>query len=153
MTDVILRAFNNYFFEFVDKIQLLFPNETKIENLKSFFELIKNTNPTIIIKVWYSNICIPYSSYIEKGDMDFFFIKDYEKDLTPFHKKGDVDKIISMINEFRSSFINLDETQKVEISKILKHLSQISTVYNNSRETKQNQNQNFHNYSFPSFPL
>ena len=68
----ILRAFNTHFFDFINDIINVTDNE-EIKVAKTSFELFKRANPTLIIKVWYSNIYSPYKDVIAKGNISFFF--------------------------------------------------------------------------------
>lgn len=68
----ILRTFNKHFFEFIEDIVRIFPDNMDVKSAKSSFELIKMGNPTAIIKAWHIFVYMPYSSVIVQGDITFF---------------------------------------------------------------------------------
>jgi hypothetical protein len=68
----ILKAFNNHFFEFLDDIIGIFPENNDIREARVTFETFKRGNPTLIIKVWFQYVYTPYASAILSGDISFF---------------------------------------------------------------------------------
>ena len=79
MTDktTILRAFNTHLFEFLDDIISVFPDNVDIVASKTSLEFTKKANPTLIVKIWYSYVYLPYAEIIDSGNLDFFINKDY----------------------------------------------------------------------------
>lgn len=61
----ILKAFNNHLFEFVDDIITIFPENNDIKTTKTFFEMTKKGNVTLLIKIWFTFVETPYGE--EKG--------------------------------------------------------------------------------------
>ena len=84
MTDktTILKAFNNHFFDFLEDIIRVFPDNQDIALAKTSFETIKKANPTIILKAWKTYVYTPYKEVIDNGDITFFLEKDYSNDLS-----------------------------------------------------------------------
>lgn len=123
---IILRAFNNNFFDFIDKIILYFPEHNEFKTSKTSMELLKKANPTAIIKIWFSNVCTPYLTEISSGDINFFIHKDYSNDL---NNVSDNNRIMSFINDMRDNVMNLDNENKQLIMNYIQTLSRMSLQY------------------------
>ena len=78
---VFLKAFNKHFFEFIDDVIRIFPENVHIQTSRDYFETIKKANPTLLVKIWHYFIWVPYQEKIEEGDLSFFFDKDYTEDV------------------------------------------------------------------------
>ena len=128
MTDktTILRAFNNHFFEFIDDILRIFPENTEVEFAKTSFQTIKQANPTVIIKSWFSLVYTPYSQVIDAGDITFFFEKDYSNDLSGVHNSQ---SILKMIDAFREPVKQMSDANRVHATKYIQNLSKLSKAY------------------------
>ena len=81
----IIRGFNVHFFDFLDDIANIIPDNEDILTSKDFFETVKSANPTIIIKCWYVYIYQPYKNVIKNGDIKFFLEKDLKKYFISFY--------------------------------------------------------------------
>ena len=125
---IVLRAFNKQFFEFFDDLLTIYPNNPEIMSAKSAFETFKSFNPTSIIKVWYSNIFVPYKTQIEAGDISFFAEKDYSADLQT-SKVANLAKVLAMIDNVRQPVQNMDPVNKAHSAKHIKNLSKLSDAY------------------------
>ena len=134
MTDksTILRTFNTHFFEFLEDILRIFPENTDIIGAKKSFEMIKRANPTSIIKVWYSHIYTPYSNVIDSGNISFFFDKDYQSDLSNLSNASSIMKVIDSI---RDPIRAMSDTNKEHSAKYIKNLSKLSAIYSNHETT------------------
>lgn len=129
MTDKtkILRTFNEHFFDFLDDIIKIFPDNIDIISAKKTFELTKKANPTIIIKVWYNYIFSPYVEVIERGDVSFFFEKNYEEDLGNLTNSKE---ILGIIDTLREPVRLMSEENKNHSMKYIQNLSKLSNIYN-----------------------
>jgi hypothetical protein len=105
---------------------LIFPNNSEIKHGLSSFEMIKRLNPSIVVKVWYSKIFIPYKSVIEEGNLSFFFEKNYMEDLDNVSNAVDIMKIIDKLREPISS---MDDINKQHTMKYIQNLSELSKLY------------------------
>lgn len=123
----ISRAFNKHFFEFLEDVVRILPNDPEISKAVASFETIKKMNPTILIKSWFTHVHTPYHDVIEKGDITFFFDKDYNKDLNGVSK---ADEIIALIDKIRMPIKTMDDTNKEHCTKYIQNLSKLSAVYN-----------------------
>lgn len=129
MTDklMIMRSFNVHFSDFLKDILVIFPENSEIKTGLSSFEMIKRLNPSIIIKVWYSNIYIPYKSVIEEGNITFFFEKNYTEDLDMVSNAVYIMKIIDKLREPVST---MNDLNKQHTMKYIQNLCEISKIYN-----------------------
>jgi hypothetical protein len=100
MKSMQLRAFNQFFFQFLDQCIASFPSNNNIPAAKVSAEMIKRANPTAILKAWYSGIAIPYRRPIFENNADFFAEKDYQADILIFPY---ADRILEIIEEIRRS--------------------------------------------------
>lgn len=122
----LLRTFNNHFFDFMDDIISIYPDSEEIISARASFDLVKRANPTAILKVWFSFIYTPYSEVIEKGDITFFFEKDYGQDLAHLPNSGE---IMEIIDKIRGPIKQMNPTNKAHTTKYIQNLSKISTMY------------------------
>lgn len=122
----VLRTFNTHFFEFVDDILNLFPSNPDLLTARKSFETIKKVNPTAILKAWNSLIYSPYIEQIENGNINFFFEKNYENDLSYLANGGEIMKII---DSFRDPVKNMSDVNKMHTMKYIQNLSKLSTLY------------------------
>jgi len=122
----VLRAFNNFFFEFLTDIQNIFPENNDIKDTKTAMEFFKKANPTCIIKAWDFFVSKPYADVISKGDISFFFEKDYKNDLSYMSNS---DEIMKAIDKIREPVKNMNETNKATSMKYIQNLAKLSTIY------------------------
>lgn len=122
----ISRAFNKHFFEFLEDVTRIIPNDPEISKAVASFETIKKMNPTILVKSWLTHVYNPYKDVIDKGDITFFFDKDYNKDLNGVSK---ADEIIALIDKIRMPIKSMDDTNKAHCTKYIQNLSKLSAVY------------------------
>jgi hypothetical protein len=123
---IVLRAFNKHFFEFMDDLVAIFPENENVLVARETFETFKKANPTIIAKVWYSKVYSPYSEQITQGNIDFFMEKDYSDDLSNANNAG---RVLDMINNVRDPLKQMDEKNRAHATKYIQNLSQLSVAY------------------------
>jgi len=128
MTDksTVLKTFNTQFFAFLQDIITIFPENKDIASAKKSFEMIKMANPSLLIKVWLNYIYTPYATEIDQGDIQFFFDKDYSKDLNKVANSGEV---LRVIDTLREPVRQMSPTNKEHTAKYLQILSKLSNVY------------------------
>jgi hypothetical protein len=123
----ILRAFNNHFFDFLDDIITIVPDNADIPASKNSFATIKRANPTAIIKAWYSYIHLQYCQVISEGKIEFFFEKDYWEDIGHLPNSHTIMEIIGTI---RTPIKEMSEINKLHSMKYIQNLSELSKAYN-----------------------
>ena len=125
----ILKAFNNQFEEFLEDVEVLFPENTDIKTTKTGLNMLRKANPKMIVSVWYRYICIKYETEIEKENLEYFLTKDYSNDLKM--DEGATNKVLDGIDKIREPLRHLDPTNKKKTIQYLKNLNQLSKIYNN----------------------
>jgi len=121
----ILKSFNTHFFELIDDIIAVFPENTEIQKAKKAFELLKKANPIILVKVWQSNVNIPYAKEIQAGDITFFFDKNYESDIV----MGNSDSVLKIIDNIREPVRTMSDENRAHTMKYIQNLSKLSNLY------------------------
>jgi hypothetical protein len=129
MTDkiTIQRAFNTLLMDFFKDIQSIYPDNTEISFAADSFEALKRMNPSIIIRAWYSYAYLPYASYIDGGDLDFFLNKDYSEDIDT--KSGKKDDFLKMIDKVRKPLSEMDDVNREHTKEYLRKLNKLSQLW------------------------
>ena len=122
----ILKAFNNHFFEFIQDIIFIFPENTDLKATKTALEMLKRGNPTGIIKIWNANVYEKYKDVINNGDISFFSDKDYNADLSRMNNAGE---IMKAIDKMRDPVRNMSEENKGHSLKYMQNLCKLSCMY------------------------
>lgn len=123
---IILRTFNKIFFEFIDDISSIYPENIEILTAKETFETFKKMNPTSIIKVWHPYIYLKYKDQIDSGDIEFFANKDYSTDLSDL---SNMKTVLEMINNVRDPIKHMSPVNKEHAAKYIQNLSKLSSAY------------------------
>ena len=105
----VSKAFNKGFFDFLEDIKEVFPENKDIDYAIRTFENIKKLNTTAIIKVWYSNVYATHKDIIDNKQIDFFIEKDYSSELDGVNKSIE---ILKMIDNIRSPIRQMSEGSK-----------------------------------------
>jgi hypothetical protein len=121
----ILTAFNDHFFEFVNDIQEIFPDDHDLLVSKNSLMLVRKANPKMIVKIWNAYVVGKYKSEIEAGNLDFFINKDYSGD---FINANNSDKIIESIDRFRQPIKNMSEQNKLKSIKYIQNLTKLAAL-------------------------
>jgi hypothetical protein len=124
----ILKAFNNQFEEFLEDVEVLFPDNNDIKTTKTGLTMLRKANPKMIVSVWYRHICIKYEEEIEKENLEYFLTKDYSSDLNM--DEGAANKVLDGIDKIREPLRHLDAENKKKAIQYLKNLNQLSKIYN-----------------------
>ncbi len=122
----VLKAFNNHFFEFIQDIINIFPENEDLKSTKTALEFFKKANPTCIVKAWHHFVYEQYKDVIHAGDITFFFEKDYKNDLTYMSNAGEIMKAIDNIRE---PIRNMGDENKQHTLKYIQNLSKLADVY------------------------
>jgi len=120
------RAFNTHFFEFLDDIIAIYPDNDDITSSHSTFSTVRRANPTALIKAWNSYVYAPYRDQIDAGDIEFFFQKDYSSDLGGLRNGNE---IVKMIDKIRGPVQAMNETNRQHCMTYIQNLSRISDAY------------------------
>ena len=129
MTDktTVLRAFNTHLFEFLNDIISILPDNVGLVTTKNSFEMYKKANPTLLIKIWYSYVYLPYAKIIDEGNLDFFIEKDYTYELSGLANAGNVSNAIDVL---RGQIREMSETNRTHSLEYIQNLCKLSNMYN-----------------------
>jgi len=122
----ILTAFNNHFFEFIDDVISIFPENTDIQSSKTMFTLTKKLNVTLLIKIWDKFIEQPYGEILQQGNIEYFINKDYTEDVNLLKNSQDV---LKGIDGLRNPIKNMSEYNKAHSLEYLNNLCRLSKAY------------------------
>jgi hypothetical protein len=127
----LLRAFNNQFFDFLDEIIRIFPENREIKDARTTFEFIKKANPSAIVKSWQIYVYAKYKDVIDQGNLDFFFEKDYADDLVYMANAKEIMKTIDII---RAPIKTMSDESKATSLEYIKILCKLSNLYTDSKK-------------------
>jgi hypothetical protein len=125
MSNNILSAFNDHFFDFLNDIQNVFPNDPDILAAKNALTMIRKANPKMIVKIWKTFIADKYRSQIEASDISFFLSKDYSSDVSNAQNS---DKIMESINRLREPIKNMGPENQEKVMKYIKNLTKLADM-------------------------
>lgn len=122
----ILKAFTNHLLEFVVDIQRVFPKDPELRTGKIFLEGLIKINPKNVIIGWKECVNDVYEEQINKGDLNYFINKDYNKDLSDSLGKK---KILVVIDSFRDKVQNMSDDNKKKSIKYVQNLVKLCKMY------------------------
>ena len=126
----ILKAFNNHLFEFIDDLIVIFPDNNDMKTTKTFFEMTKKGNVTLLIKIWFTYVHTPYGELLEQGNLEYFINKDYSEDMVNLTNARD---ILSAIDKIRNPIKDMSDSSKENALKYLNNLNKLSKLYNDHK--------------------
>ena len=124
---MLMNAFNDHFFEFLEDIESVFVNDSSIKKVKSALTLIKKMNPALIVKIWYKYIVVNYEKEINENNINFFIEKDYKKDLRYIESS---DNIMKNIDYLREPIRNMGKEKQDKSFKYIQNLCLLAKLYN-----------------------
>jgi hypothetical protein len=127
----ILKTFNTHFFEFLDEIVRIIPDNQEIQIARTSFDTIRRANPTSIAKAWYLFVYKPYDKVFETGNISFFFDKDYSSDLQTVVNSS---RILEMIDKIRDPIKNMGPENLAHSTKYIQNLCKLSILYAQSTD-------------------
>lgn len=122
----LMRSFNTHFVEMMTDINSLYPNNSELKSGLNSFEMVKNLNPSLVIKAWFSKVVTPYHDIIKTGDISFFCEKDYSQDLGKLSNAND---IISIIEKIREPIRSMSHIDKQHTIKYIQNLCILADMY------------------------
>lgn len=129
----IIRSFNDYFFEFLDDMLKVLPNNKSVLTATRSFKMLTDVNKAILIKCWHKFVYVKYKTVIDEGNVEFFFEKDYSEDLT---KLSNANTIMDIIDSVRTPAKEICENPKnrEHITTYIQTLCKLSDMFNNLQE-------------------
>tara|TARA_B100000073_G_C23730195_1_gene570587 strand:- start:1641 stop:2042 length:402 start_codon:yes stop_codon:yes gene_type:complete len=125
----LIPVFNEQLENFMEDVCMVFPENVEIVTAKNTLNLLKKSNPKMLIRIWYQHVSIPYGDRILEGDIDFFIEKDYMNDVG---KLNDSQKIMNTINSLKQPIRDMSHENKQKSMKYLQNLSKLSTMCHKS---------------------
>lgn len=125
MSNNILTAFNDHFFDFLTDVQNVFPEDVDILTAKNALLTVRKANPKMIVKIWNAFIVGKYKSEIEAGNIDFFINKDYSSDVS---SAANSDKIMESINRLREPIKNMNHDNQAKVMKYIQNLTKLAEL-------------------------
>ena len=125
MSNNILSAFNDHFFDFLNDVQNVFPEDADILTARNALSTVRKANPKMIVKIWNAFIVGKYKGEIEAGNIDFFINKDYSSDVST---ASNSDKIMESINRLREPIKNMSSENQAKVMKYIQNLTKLSEL-------------------------
>ena len=123
---ILIRAFNDHLFEFLDDILKLLPGNRSMMTAIRSFQTVITFNKSVIIKCWHKYVYKKYADVIEKGEITFFFEKDYNEDLTNADQSN---KIMASIDRLRDPIKSMNSSDQAKTMKYLQNLKKLCCLY------------------------
>jgi len=123
---LLVNAFNDHFFEFVDDIESVFINDASIKRVKSALILIRKMNPALTIKIWHKYVALNYEKEINDNNINFFIEKDYKNDLINIESSDNITKHIDCLRE---PIRNMGKENQDKSFKYIQNLCLLSNLY------------------------
>ena len=125
---LIIRTFNDLFFELLDDVITILPGSAGLKTARRSFQMVSDLNKSVLIKCWYKFVYLKYQDVIFSGDISFFFEKDYSGDLV---KLSNPDKVLEIIDSIREPVKDACSTpvNKAHVTTYIQNLSKLSLVY------------------------
>jgi len=125
MSNNILTAFNDHFFEFLNDVQNVFPDDADVLTARNALSTVRKANPKMIVKIWNAFIVGKYKGEIEAGNIDFFINKDYSTDVSA---ASNSDKIMESINRLREPIKNMTPDNQAKVMKYIQNLTKLAEL-------------------------
>lgn len=110
-----LSAFTDLVLRFNDELIELYPNEIEFKTGKTAIQLIKKTNPRMLLQIFKTYI-EPYREKVMNKDESFFMNKNYEEDT------GSYQNILMLIGRLKEKWEDIGEDNQTAIWKYIQTL-------------------------------
>lgn len=124
----ILGAFNDHFIQFVEDIQIVFPDNLDIATFRTALTKIRKANPRLIITGFKEHVAEIYRKEIEKGNINFFIDTDYKSHLIENGIQSS-NMILEKIDCLREPVRNMNHAEQQKVIKYLQNLTKLSDMY------------------------
>tara|TARA_B100000902_G_C27296677_1_gene910393 strand:- start:174 stop:563 length:390 start_codon:yes stop_codon:yes gene_type:complete len=123
---MILKTFNDHFMEFIDDVQLVFPNNDDIATVRESLVSFRKANPRLILLTFRQSVIGRYRDEIMRGDIEFFVDKDYKQDVGSV---GSAQVILEKIDCLRQPIRDMTEQEQEKVIKYLQNLTKLCEMY------------------------
>lgn len=124
----ILSAFNDHFMQFVQDIQLVFPENSDIATVSLALGKLRKANPRLLIMSFKEHVVSGYRKEIEEGDINFFINNDYQNDLNNIGV-GSSNQILEKIDCLREPVRDMNTNDQAKVIKYMQNLLKLSDMY------------------------
>lgn len=125
----ILSAFNDHFMQFVQDIQLVFPDNSDIATVCLALGKLRKVNPRLLIMSFREHVVSKYRIEIEKGDINFFINNDYQNDLNNIGVGSSSNQILEKIDCLRGPVRDMNKNDQEKVIKYMQNLLKLSDMY------------------------
>lgn len=122
----LLIAFNNHFFEFIDDILRVFPNDYELKTAKSILLKLRKSNPKLILNIFIEYVLDNFKEKIMEGNIDYFIDKNYKEE---FEYIDNV--VIEKFNTLKEPIRKMNNEDKNKVIKYMQNLIKLSEIYKN----------------------
>lgn len=120
----LLIAFNNHFFEFIDDILRVFPNDYELKTAKSILLKLRKSNPKLILNIFIEYVLDNFKEEIMNGNIDYFIDKNYKEE---FEYIDNV--VIEKFNTLKEPIRKMNNEDKNKVIKYMQNLIKLSEIY------------------------
>lgn len=120
----ILIAFNNHFFEFIDDVLRVFPNDYELKTAKSILLKLRKSNPKLILNIFIEHVLNNFKKEIMDGNIDYFIDKNYKEEF-----KYIDNVVIEKFNTLKEPIRKMNDEDKSKVIKYMQNLIKLSEIY------------------------
>ena len=120
----ILIAFNNHFFEFIDDVLRVFPNDYELKTAKSILLKLRKSNPKLILNIFIEYVLNNFKKEIMDGNIDYFIDKNYKEEF-----KYIDNVVIEKFNTLKEPIRKMNDEDKSKVIKYMQNLIKLSEIY------------------------
>lgn len=114
---ILIDTFFNQFTDFLKQLENMYPDDTDFPVFITTLELLKSTNPILVVKFVKENIVDLYKDKILNKDESFFLDQDYTK-------HGDVD--LNIIQKLKKYVKDMSPNSKDVVWKYIELLTKLT---------------------------
>jgi hypothetical protein len=114
---VLIDTFFNQFTDFLKQLENMYPDDTDFPVFITTLELLKSTNPILVVKFVKENIVDLYKDKILNKDESFFLDQDYTK-------HGDVD--LNIVHKLKKYVKDMSPNSKDVVWKYIELIMKLS---------------------------
>ena len=126
---IILSTFVKQLDECLEDIITTYPDNCKVDDrflkCKMYFDLLKMSNPRLMILTWKTMVNERYREQILRGDVNFFITKDYKDDAAEYYN----DTVEGAINDLRDTIKAMSPQNMATSMKYIQNLCKLGDRY------------------------
>lgn len=127
---IILSTFVKQLDECLEDIITTYPDNCKVDDrflkCKMYFDLLKMSNPRLMILTWKTMVNERYREQILRGDVNFFITKDYKDDAAEYYSET----VEGAINDLRDTIKAMSPQNMATSMKYIQNLCKLGDRYN-----------------------